>query len=142
MNNTTVSNNTGPGGGIYNNGGTVTLKNSIVAKNNAGTVDCGGTIGTAGYNLIGNTSGCSFTPTTGDIINQDPLLSPLVGLFKYHTLLSGSPAIDAGNPAVPGSGGNACLAIDQRGVARPQGSTCDMGAYEIQSTGQPQLSRY
>jgi len=44
--------------------------------------------------------------------------------------MAGSPAIDAGNPATPGSGGNACQATDQRGVSRPVGMRCDMGAYE------------
>jgi len=47
-----------------------------------------------------------------------------------QALLSDSPALNTGNPAVPGSGGYACLATDQRGIARPIDSTCDMGAYE------------
>ena len=47
-----------------------------------------------------------------------------------HALLPGSPAIDAANPAVPGSSSNACEATDQRGVARPQGTRCDIGAFE------------
>lgn len=38
-------------------------------------------------------------------------------------LLPGSPAIDAGDVGT-------CPATDQRGVARPQGAGCDMGAYE------------
>ena len=49
-----------------------------------------------------------------------------------HALLAGSPAIDARNPAAPGSGGNACEATDQRGVARPQGAACDIGAFELE----------
>ncbi len=42
-----------------------------------------------------------------------------------HALLPGSPALDAGNDA-------ACSATDQRGVSRPQGAHCDIGAYEAQ----------
>ena len=38
-------------------------------------------------------------------------------------LLAGSPAIDAGDPAI-------CGGIDQRGIARPQGTNCDIGAFE------------
>jgi hypothetical protein len=47
-----------------------------------------------------------------------------------HALEPGSPAINAGDPAVPGSGGSACEANDQRGIARPQNGRCDIGAYE------------
>ncbi len=47
-----------------------------------------------------------------------------------HALLPGSPAIGAGSPAAPGTGGNACETTDQRGMSRPQGDRCDMGAYE------------
>ena len=45
------------------------------------------------------------------------------GATLTHGLYPSSPAIDAGDP-------NACPATDQRGVARPQGAACDIGAYE------------
>jgi hypothetical protein len=44
-------------------------------------------------------------------------------------LLTGSPAIDKGNPAASTGKGNHCQATDQRGNARPAGG-CDIGAYE------------
>jgi PKD domain-containing protein len=139
LNNVTLSDNTtsSSGGGILNDGGTVTVQNSIISGNAAYTgADCSGAIGSEGYNLIGNTSGCTFTSTTGDKLNEDPLLvSQLVGSLGYYPLITGSPAIDAGNPATPGSGGNTCFATDQRGVTRPQGNTCDIGAYEYTTPG-------
>jgi hypothetical protein len=144
LNNSTVSGNTanGSGGGIsIFFGGTVTLQNSILGENTAGSApDCAGTIGSAGYNLVGNTSGCAFTPTTGDLTNIDPELGPLQdygGSTLTHALLPGSPAIDAGNPAgCMGSAG--LLATDQRGFYRPVDgdsngtAVCDIGAYEFQ----------
>jgi hypothetical protein len=49
-------------------------------------------------------------------------------------LLAGSPAIDAGSATDstgnPDSAGNP-VTTDQRGVARPQGAACDIGAFEL-----------
>src|SRR5262249_45562682 len=45
------------------------------------------------------------------------------GVTSTHSLLSGSPAIDAGNTAT-------CAPNDQRGAVRPVGAACDIGAYE------------
>lgn len=135
LNNSTVSGNSAtffPGsGGIYNNfGGTVTLQNSIIAGNiHGGNSDCAGTIDSLGYNLIGDTAGCSFTPTTGDLTNIDPKLDPLEGSPGYHPLLIGSPAIHGGNPAGC-MGSTGLLTTDQRGF--PRFGICDIGAYEIQ----------
>ena len=78
---------------------------------------------------------------TGDIVGTgaspaDPLLGPLQdngGPTFTHALQFGSPAIDKGNPATPGSGGTACEATDQRGAPRPAGAACDIGAYESNS---------
>ncbi len=56
----------------------------------------------------------------------DPKLDTLAdngGPTKTMALLAGSPAIDAGNSET-------CTAADQRGVTRPQGESCDIGAYE------------
>src|SRR3989337_982403 len=114
------------------------FRKTIVAGNTASEVgpDCSGTIGSSGYNLVGSTSGCTITgDTTGNLTGVDPLLSPLQdngGPTLTHPLLPGSPAIAAGNPATPGSGGNACEATDQRGVVRPQFAACDMGAFELE----------
>ncbi len=43
----------------------------------------------------------------------------------HFPLVSDSPAIDAGNPADPGSGGDACEATDQLGSPRPADGNCD-----------------
>jgi hypothetical protein len=48
-------------------------------------------------------------------------------------LLSGSPAIDRIPPGTNGCG--TTITTDQRGVARPHGGGCDIGAYEADFTG-------
>ncbi len=60
------------------------------------------------------------------ILFADPQLGPLAdngGPNRTMALPAGSPAEDAANPAT-------CPATDQRGISRPQGSGCDIGAYE------------
>ena len=62
----------------------------------------------------------------GSMNNTDPELGVLGnygGPTQTIPLLMGSPAIDAG-----GAGG--CPATDQRGVPRPFGGACDIGAFE------------
>jgi hypothetical protein len=145
LNNSSVAVNTagtiGGGLGSDSSGGIVTLQNTILAGNTAGTgPECSGVIGSSGYNLIGNDSDCTFTSTTGDQVGTssnpiNPRWGPLQdngGPTFTHALQTGSPAIDAGNPAAPGTGGNACLATDQRGLIRPTGAVCDIGAFEGQ----------
>jgi hypothetical protein len=58
----------------------------------------------------------------------DPLLGPLAengGITPTVSLLPGSPAIDAGDESV-------CPLTDQRGVTRPKGMACDIGAFELE----------
>ena len=65
-------------------------------------------------------------------LSNDPMLNPLAdngGPTQTMALQEGSLAIDAGDDAVctvaPVNG------VDQRGVERPQGTHCDIGAYEL-----------
>ena len=128
INDSTVSANDsgiGPGGGIFSDSN-VDLKNTIVA-NNLPAADCegSGTFTSLGHNLDSDNS-CNLIEST-DLPNINPLLGPLQdngGLTFTHALLLGSSAIDAG----PISD---CPATDQRGVTRPQGTACDIGAYEF-----------
>lgn len=130
----------GAGGGFQLSGGTLTMRNSIVANNNnaAGNVDdCSGAVTSAGYNLIEVTTGCTITgDTTGNQVGIDPLLGALAGngggTFT-HALLTGSPAIDAGNPSGCVDDAGAVLFADQRGFVR--NGVCDIGAYEFNSIG-------
>jgi hypothetical protein len=76
---------------------------------------------------------CELTPLGTDLTGVDPLLAPLAdngGRSETLALGAASPARDAGNPAIPGSGGLACEFDDQRAVARPLGAVCDIGAFE------------
>jgi hypothetical protein len=64
-----------------------------------------------------------------NIITADPKLGALGsngGSTQTIPLSSGSSAIDAGNDAT-------CAAADQRGITRPQGAHCDIGAFEVQT---------
>ena len=121
-------------GGGFNNWGQATFESTIVANNTAGAAAYnngftepaqGGVTNSNGYNLDSQNS-CGFDQPT-DLINTDPLLGPLQdngGPTFTHALLHGSPAIDAStNAGAP--------ATDQRGTPRPQGTTCDIGAYEL-----------
>jgi hypothetical protein len=118
----------GPGGGIYSYpSAEVVLTNSIVAGNSGLTAsDCYGAITSQGDNLIGTASGCGYSPGDGDLVDVNPNLGPLAdngGPTQTHALLPGSPAIDHSAAPCPS-------ALDQRGVFRPQGTGCDIGATE------------
>lgn len=129
--NSTVSDNTAQaGGGIISgvtHGSDIELTSTIIAGNTANQgSDCFGNLTSQEHNLIGNDSSCNFSRASGDLVNIDPKLGPLQdsgGPTFTHSLLPGSPAIDAGDST-------RCPATDQRGVSRPQGRGCDIGAVE------------
>jgi CSLREA domain-containing protein len=137
-------NGSGNGGGISVASGSVTISNTIAGDNrdqSTGTNprhdDCSGTLTSSGYNFIEDVEGCTIAGvTTGNITSRNPQLFPLDengGPTKTHALRQGSDAVDAGNPAAPGSNASACEMTDQRGTRRPQGSRCDIGAFERES---------
>jgi hypothetical protein len=137
INNSSLSGNSGIlAGGIENYSGTATLQNSIVANSTAGG-NCSGTMTSNGYNLSSDGT-CNFNGS-GDLNNTDPKLGQLGnhgGPTQTIPLLSGSPAIDAGNPNGCTDAKGHLLKTDQRGKPRPDRedkSGCDMGAYEEQS---------
>lgn len=118
------------GGGVCAfDGGVVQAQNTLLAHNwlSSTTVhtvaNCDSALTSNGHNLE-DADTCGLT-ASGDITATDPGLDPLTEISGtwVHPLQPGSPAIDGG----------ICLAgitTDQRGAARPQGATCDIGAYE------------
>lgn len=148
--NVTVTNNRGNGntessfrgGGLQTSAGeTSVVKNSIIAGNDGGIGpdDCVGSLtGDSKYNLIGDTTGCTIPSFLNTFkLNVSPQLAALAsngGPSQTHRLMAGSPAINAGYPFTPGGpAADACEGRDQRGVPRPQGGPCDLGAFEVTS---------
>jgi predicted outer membrane repeat protein len=151
LDNVTIAGNTGnsdvlnggAGGGINRPTVTprpLTVHSSIIAGNrdNGGTApDCRGfgvgpTLPTLSSNLIGDPTGCGYVPGPGDLVGVDPQIGPLAsngGASQTHALLAGSPALDVA--VAP------CPAMDQRGVSRPQGTSCDIGAFELEVAHPP-----
>jgi len=118
------------GGTAKSGGGTFEVQNTIFSANTP--ENCSGGINSDGNNID---SGSSCTPTVaGDLPNTDPLLGPLQhnppapSFLETRALLAGSPAIDAAAGCPPPD-------TDERGVARPQGAACDIGAVEIEVSG-------
>ena len=127
-------------GGVYNFRLELLLIQTIVSGNkgavapeilnfasNAATVaaDHSNLFGTNGNPGVGG-----FSPGASDIVPPGAIttiLAPLAdtgGPTLTHALVPGSPAIDAAPVDAN------CPATDQRGVSRPQGAQCDIGAFE------------
>ncbi|MGI8494556.1 MAG: choice-of-anchor Q domain-containing protein [Pyrinomonadaceae bacterium] len=129
-------------GGIGNAGGAANLNNTIVAGNSVADASSspdfkGAVAPESSFNLIGNGQGTNGITNADANSNQvgssaspiDPKLGPLAdngGATQTHSLLPGSPAINAGNNTnAPDT--------DQRGFARIVGGTIDIGAYESET---------
>ena len=136
--NSTVVGNTAPGGtagGLFvgtftDASATLNLQNTIVANNgDFGCFLAPFGAGAVALNSLGNNV---FTDPSCGSEPSDQIVDPAVvgvdaladngGPTQTHALLSGSPAIDAANPAV-------CPVTDQRGV--PRDAACDVGAFEF-----------
>lgn len=114
------------GYGILAGSGTVVLKNTIMHGNAPNCQIYGSaTLTSEGFNISSDAT-CALA-ATDDMVSTDPLLAPL-GNFGGPTLsmhpLPGSPAIDNGQC-------DASILVDQRGIARPAGDACDIGAVEV-----------
>ena len=135
--NSTITNNSAEcAGGITNRNGqeSIFIQNTILAENSDdfGADDCRGSITSMGHNIIGNPTGSGAFPCTvqnissSDLLQQTPRFASLQGEPAFHPLLQGSPAIDSGTI-------ENCPATDIRGILRPAGNTCDIGAYEMEA---------
>jgi CSLREA domain-containing protein len=145
LNNVTLFNNKGVGnseasfrgGGIQTSSGKLTVvKNSILAGNDGGMGpdDCVGALTfDSRNNLVGSTEACSISGFLFTyLFNQSPVLGTLTfngGLSRTHLPGSLSPVISAGYEFPPPAA-DACELFDLRGVPRPQGNGCDLGAVE------------
>jgi hypothetical protein len=135
MTNVTLSNNqASTGGGLRRTtaGNAPVLKNVIVAENVGG--NCAATEGSItsfGHNLSSDLT-CPFG-AAGDINNTNPGLGNLQnngGPTLTRAIPSNSSAVNTGD-------NSGCPGTDQRGVARPSGGVCDIGAYEYDSGPPP-----
>jgi CSLREA domain-containing protein len=108
------------GGNILKFNGQLTVKGTIIANATAGG-NCAGQIDDGGSNLQFPSKSCGAS-----IAEADPLLGPLQD--------NGGPtltmAIPGGSPAIDQASATTCPPLDQRGITRPQGQACDIGAYE------------
>ncbi|MDR3388878.1 MAG: choice-of-anchor Q domain-containing protein [Rudaea sp.] len=127
---------TAGGNTCANNRAALTMDNSIAARSTGSSNDVvvttvNGGISTAvtgtgsADNLIGSQSGF----VSGVFSSADPRLTTALGVNQGFGMtlypLPGSPVIDV---VACGS-----VSIDERGVARPQGAACDIGAVEVSS---------
>ncbi|MGQ0622430.1 MAG: choice-of-anchor Q domain-containing protein [Panacagrimonas sp.] len=128
------------GGGALLTGGTLILDRSLISGNTVTSLGAellinGASVDANNFNLFGNLGNAgifdpssTFTPGATDIVPAAALVNILGSLAGNgghtltHALAEGSPARNAA--------GAACSATDQRGVNRPKGPACDIGAYE------------
>jgi hypothetical protein len=137
--NATIANNYASfqGGGIFGDPN-VTIKNTIVANNIANNSGMGFNIKNNCFSLMtdgGNNlefpNKNAADPSDNNCVTGIQIVNPQLGALGNNggttptmPLLPGSPAVNGGNNAT-------CPTIDQRGVTRPQGGTCDIGAFEL-----------
>ncbi|HSM72203.1 MAG TPA: choice-of-anchor Q domain-containing protein, partial [Anaerolineales bacterium] len=125
------------GGGMINFSVSSPVLTNVIIANSANGGDCvnyGADVldASSSNNLVEDgTNACGLTNgVNGNVVGSDPMLGALTnngGSTLTFALLPGSPAIDVGDDGV-------CPATDQRGVTRPQGDSCDIGAYEYEGS--------
>jgi hypothetical protein len=124
----------GNGGGMLNQTAHVTLINTLVSGNTGGNcLTLSGVTQSTDHSL--DSDGTCGLIGPGDLSGANPLLLALAnngGPTDTQALRGGSPALNAGDSAA-----GACPTTDQRGVTRPQGTGCDIGAYELVGTMAP-----
>ncbi len=117
---------TSQGGGLYATD--LTTKASILAQNHGTTgIDCNATTTSKGFNLVQHPGKCLTTPKPSDVTGQGAQLGSLQnngGPTLTMAIAATSPAFNA----IPGA--LCAVPFDQRGVPRPQGPRCDIGAFE------------
>jgi hypothetical protein len=114
----------------YNDGGIdgagAELVNTIVAFSRSGALECEVPVVSLGHNIDSGRS-CRMGATGDQSRIRGELLEPLAengGPTPTHAPYSWSAAIDRGDDA-------ACPDVDQRGMPRPVGAHCDVGAVEL-----------
>ncbi|AKS40438.1 choice-of-anchor Q domain-containing protein [Wenzhouxiangella marina] len=124
----------GLGRTMISNNASCLLRNSIIASPQSSALE-GSTACYLVHSLLQNTSESVYTSGAGVLLDQDPLLGPLVengapGWTLTHAPGAGSPVIDAGNASL------STPQHDQRGPGfdRVLGAALDMGALETPAT--------
>jgi hypothetical protein len=117
------------GGGVFAGGDPLSLQATILAANTAAEgPDCDGDVASSGHNLIGHSTDCTIIgQKPNDRLDVAPKLAALAdngGPTRTVAPFGASPAIDQ-IPAM-----DCAIKVDQRGVKRPQGPRCDIGAFE------------
>jgi len=131
LTNSTISGNSAAtGGAIYTADTPVTFQNTVLANNAGGNcTNDSGTLIDAGYNLDDDGT-CGFSSANLSLSNDKNAnlgsLSSKGGPTQTIPLQYPSDAIDFIPLGMSGCG----MSPDQRGVFRPQGTACDIGAYE------------
>ncbi|MBX7104673.1 MAG: right-handed parallel beta-helix repeat-containing protein [Gemmataceae bacterium] len=126
--NSTIANNQAAvsGGGISSTSGTWTVLNTIISDNTAPTgPDVNGS-GTITYSLIMDPTGWTGTASATNVTGVTADLAPLAlngGATLNHLPNDNSPVRDVGFSDVT-------LTVDQRGQPRPQGAGYDIGSVE------------
>jgi uncharacterized repeat protein (TIGR01451 family) len=162
---TIAENHAHQGSGVYLKAASLQLRFSTITANNATTPAIDGEEGdsvemegailsadtngecehaslkTTGSNIVFGANTCS--PVDGPApLGIDPKLGPTTsaGVGLDYSLASGSPAINAAAGTCPNAVFGGSASRDQRGVPRPQGAACDLGAFEVASDAALTLS--
>jgi CSLREA domain-containing protein len=125
--NRAVSAGAATGGGVAN-ASSLSAFNTIVGDNsvNGAPSDClTAATGTLANDLSSDTS-CGFTGA-----GSKQGVSPVLGALADNGGPTDTRKPGAGSPALDAGAGGSCPPTDQRGVARPQGPACDIGAVEL-----------
>lgn len=124
---TTLANNAAPIGPAIAIFAPVTFASSILED---GCSLEGGVVTSQGHNIESPGDTCGLDPLLDDRVEEDVSLAPLDdngGPTRTHLPSQTSPAVNA----IPAE--DCSLSTDQRGITRPQGSGCDVGAVEVEA---------